>query len=175
MDYIYRAENCKNNFKIVGQIIFKKKNDMAADVAQYESSSIKRYVSAFSNILITRIFIHFFTYMYFQKKIKNMCLNTHTKWPESLLEKLWILSCVFHWYSRVQTLLSFWLFALLWWTIASYRRHKSDGVNDQTKTLILKKKIVILKKKKKKSFDVGSTWERKISHDLGAWDLPLTG
>ena len=125
-------------------------------------------------ILITRIFIHFFTYMFFQKKIKNMCLNTHTKWPESLLEKLWILSCVFHRYSRVQTLLSFWLFALLWWTIASYRRHKSDGVNDQTKTLILKKKIVILKKKKK-SFDVGSTWERKISHDLGAWDLPLTG
>ena len=50
-------------------------------------------------------------------------------------------SCVFHQYSRVQTL-SFWLFALLWWTIATYRRHKSDGVNDQTKTLILKKKIL---------------------------------
>ena len=51
MGCIYRAENCKNHFKIVGQIIFKKKkdkkNDVAADVAQRESSSIKRYASAF--------------------------------------------------------------------------------------------------------------------------------
>ena len=36
--YIYRSENCKNHFKIVGQIIFlkrkeKKKNNMVADVA----------------------------------------------------------------------------------------------------------------------------------------------
>ena len=57
MGYIYRAENCKNHFKIVGQIIFKKKkekkkNDVTADVAQRESSSIKRYASAFSNIYI---------------------------------------------------------------------------------------------------------------------------
>ena len=52
MGYIYRAENCKNHFKIVGQIIFKKKkkNDIAADVAQRESSGIKRYASAFNNI-----------------------------------------------------------------------------------------------------------------------------
>ena len=50
MDYIYRVENCKNIFKIVGQIIFLKKNDVAADVAQRESGSIKRYASAFSNI-----------------------------------------------------------------------------------------------------------------------------
>ena len=54
MGYIYRAENCKNYFKIVGHIIFKKekgkKNDVTADVAQCESSSIKRYASAFSNI-----------------------------------------------------------------------------------------------------------------------------
>ena len=47
---IYRTENCKNYFKIEGKIIFKKKNDMAADMTQCESSSIKRYVSAFSNI-----------------------------------------------------------------------------------------------------------------------------
>ena len=46
------AENCKNHFKIVGKIIFKKKkkNDVVADVAQHKSSSIKRYASAFSNI-----------------------------------------------------------------------------------------------------------------------------
>ena len=45
------AENCKNLFKIVGQIIFKKKKkDVAADVVQRESSSIKRYASTFSNI-----------------------------------------------------------------------------------------------------------------------------
>ena len=55
MDYIYRAENSKNYFKIEGQIIFKKrkekkKNDVAVDVAQRESSSIKRYASVFSNI-----------------------------------------------------------------------------------------------------------------------------
>ena len=54
MGYIYRVENCKNYFKIVGQIIFKKekgkKNDVAVNVAQCESSSIKRYASAFSNI-----------------------------------------------------------------------------------------------------------------------------
>ena len=54
MDYIYRAENCKNHFKIVGQIIFKKekekKNDVAVDVVQRESSSIKRYASTFNNI-----------------------------------------------------------------------------------------------------------------------------
>ena len=54
MNYIYRVENFKNHFKIVGQIIFKKrkekKNDVAADVVQRESSSIKRYASAFSNI-----------------------------------------------------------------------------------------------------------------------------
>ena len=48
---IYRAKNCKNHFKIVGKIILqKKKNDVATDVAQRESSSIKRYASAFSNI-----------------------------------------------------------------------------------------------------------------------------
>ena len=46
---IYRAENCKNHFKIVGKIILKK-NYVAADVAQRESSSIKRYILAFSNI-----------------------------------------------------------------------------------------------------------------------------
>ena len=50
MDCIYKAENRKNHFKIVGQIIFIKKNDMAADVAQRESSIIKRYALAFSNI-----------------------------------------------------------------------------------------------------------------------------
>ena len=98
MGCIYRAKNCKNNFKIVGQIIFKKekekrmtwqlmwrnvravalnatfqllvlyrffdsngandehdnylkkKNDVTANMAQRESSSIKRYVSVFSNI-----------------------------------------------------------------------------------------------------------------------------
>ena len=54
MGCIYRAENCKNYFKIVGKIIFikkkKKKNDVAADVAQRESSSIKHYTSVFSNI-----------------------------------------------------------------------------------------------------------------------------
>ena len=48
---IYRAENCKNHFKIEGKIIFfLKENDVTADVAQRESSSIKRYASAFSNI-----------------------------------------------------------------------------------------------------------------------------
>ena len=52
---IYRIENCKNHFKIVGKVILqkkkkKKKNDVTADVAQRESSSIKRYASAFSNI-----------------------------------------------------------------------------------------------------------------------------
>ena len=53
---IYRTKNCKNHFKIVGQIIFKKKkekrkkNDMAVDVAQRESSSIKCYALAFNNI-----------------------------------------------------------------------------------------------------------------------------
>ena len=50
MGYIYRAgiywaENCKNHFKIVGKIMFKK-NDVAADVAQHKSN----YVLAFSNI-----------------------------------------------------------------------------------------------------------------------------
>ena len=51
MECIYRAENCKNHFKIVGQIILKKKkNDVVADVAQYESSIIKLYASVFSNI-----------------------------------------------------------------------------------------------------------------------------
>ena len=50
MSYIYRVENCKNHFKIVGQIILKKENNVAADVAQRESSNIKRYASAFSNI-----------------------------------------------------------------------------------------------------------------------------
>ena len=55
MGYIFRTENCKNHFKIVGQIIFKKekekkKNDVAADVAQRESSNIKHYASTFSNI-----------------------------------------------------------------------------------------------------------------------------
>ena len=44
------AKNYKNHFKIVGKIIFIKKNDMATDVAQRESSSIKHYASAFSNI-----------------------------------------------------------------------------------------------------------------------------
>ena len=46
---IYRAENCKNYFKIEGNFFKKKENDMAADVAQYESSSIKCHVTAFSN------------------------------------------------------------------------------------------------------------------------------
>ena len=51
--YIYRVENFKNHFKIVGQIIFiKKKNNMSADMAQRESSSIKCSVSTFSNIYI---------------------------------------------------------------------------------------------------------------------------
>ena len=55
VDCVYRAENCKNHFKIVGQNIFKKKkekkkNDVAADVAQRESSNIKRYASTFGNI-----------------------------------------------------------------------------------------------------------------------------
>ena len=50
MACIYRVENCKNHFKIVGQIILKKKNDVAVDVAQRESSSTKCYTSAFSNI-----------------------------------------------------------------------------------------------------------------------------
>ena len=50
---IYRAENCKNYFKIEGKITyFFKKNDVAADVMQLENSSIKRYASVFSNILI---------------------------------------------------------------------------------------------------------------------------
>ena len=52
MGYIYRVENFKNHFKIVGQIIFikkKKKNGVAADVAQRESSNIKRYASTFTN------------------------------------------------------------------------------------------------------------------------------
>ena len=49
MGCIYRVENCKNHFKIVGQIILKK-NDVAVDVAQRESSSTKCYTLAFSNI-----------------------------------------------------------------------------------------------------------------------------
>ena len=51
MGYIYRVENFKNHFKIVGQIIFikKKKNGVAADVAQRKSSNIKRYASTFTN------------------------------------------------------------------------------------------------------------------------------
>ena len=51
MNCNYRAENYKNHFTIVGQIIFikNKKNDVTADMAQRENSSIKRYVSAFSN------------------------------------------------------------------------------------------------------------------------------
>ena len=47
---IYRAENCKNHFKIEGKIFFFFLNDMVADMAQRESSSIKHYASAFSNI-----------------------------------------------------------------------------------------------------------------------------
>ena len=50
MGCINKAENCKNHFKIVRQIIFFLKNDVATDVAQCESNSIKRYASAFSNI-----------------------------------------------------------------------------------------------------------------------------
>ena len=51
MGCIYRVENCKNHFKIVGQLYFKKekkkkKNDVAADVAQHECNSIKCYASA---------------------------------------------------------------------------------------------------------------------------------
>ena len=51
---IYKTENCKNHFKILGQIIFKKKkkSDMTTDVTQYESNNIKHYASAFSNIQI---------------------------------------------------------------------------------------------------------------------------
>ena len=56
---IYKAENCKNHFKIEGKILyiyiyiyifFFFLNDVAADVAQRESSRIKRYALAFSNI-----------------------------------------------------------------------------------------------------------------------------
>ena len=54
MSCINKAENCKNHFKIIGQIIFKKKkkkkNDVTADVTQHESNSIKRYALAFSHI-----------------------------------------------------------------------------------------------------------------------------
>ena len=46
---IYRTKNCKNHFKIVGQIILKK-NDVATDVAQHKNNSIKHYASTFSNI-----------------------------------------------------------------------------------------------------------------------------
>ena len=54
MGCIYKAENCKNHFKIVGQIIFlkkkrKKNNDVTTDVAQRESSNIRRYALTFSN------------------------------------------------------------------------------------------------------------------------------
>ena len=40
----------KNHFKIEENFFFVKENDVAADVAQRESSRIKRYASAFSNI-----------------------------------------------------------------------------------------------------------------------------
>ena len=68
MGCIYRAENCKNHFKIVRQIIFKKekekKNDVAADVVQRESSNIKSYASAFSNIYrFAEILYNIFLYM----------------------------------------------------------------------------------------------------------------
>ena len=46
---IYRAKNCKNYFKIERKIFFFL-NVVVADVAQRENSSIKHYVSAFSNI-----------------------------------------------------------------------------------------------------------------------------
>ena len=53
---IYYSETCKNCFKIVGKIKIKKKkkdwDDMAVDVDQRERSDIKRYASAFSNILV---------------------------------------------------------------------------------------------------------------------------
>ena len=49
-DGICTAENCKNHFKIEEKIIFKKKNDVVANVGQRESNNIKRYVLAFSNI-----------------------------------------------------------------------------------------------------------------------------
>ena len=53
----------------MGQIIFKKKkekkkNDVTADVAQRESSSIKRYASAFSNIYIYICFVLFFIFFF---------------------------------------------------------------------------------------------------------------
>ena len=47
---IYRAVNFKNYLKIEGNFFFLKENDVAADMAQRESSSIKCYASAFSNI-----------------------------------------------------------------------------------------------------------------------------
>ena len=49
MGYIYRAENCKNHFKIIEQIILKK-NNVVANVAQHESNNIKYYGLTFSNI-----------------------------------------------------------------------------------------------------------------------------
>ena len=72
---IYSAENCKIHFKIIGQIIFIKKNDVTADVAQRESSSIKCYASAFSNI--------FFLFWFF--KLKRLTQN-----PKTELKMLWI-------------------------------------------------------------------------------------
>ena len=52
MGCIYRVENCKNYFKVVGQIILKrKKNDVVANMAQCESSSIKPYTSAYRVIV----------------------------------------------------------------------------------------------------------------------------
>ena len=91
MGYIYRVENCKNHFKIVGQIIFKKrkkkkKNDVAVDVVQRESSNIKRYAAAFSNIYIF-LFCFVFVFLFF--KLKRLTQN-----PKSELKKLWVgLNC----------------------------------------------------------------------------------
>ena len=47
---IYRVVNCKNHLKIEGNFFFFRENDVAANVAQRESSRIKRYALAFSNI-----------------------------------------------------------------------------------------------------------------------------
>ena len=48
---IYRVVNCKSYLKIEGKFFFfKKENYVAADVAQRESNSIKRYASTFSNV-----------------------------------------------------------------------------------------------------------------------------
>ena len=48
---------------------------MTADVTQWEHSNIKFYASVFSNILITRIFILFYSHV-FPKKLKIVVKHT---------------------------------------------------------------------------------------------------